>query len=498
MVSVALLLVYAGQFGLGRWEVDEFRYFTAQREYGIDAVLNRLYDSPRPFSEALIGLYGWSVLQFQRPLVSAALALLWSGVVIGSILAARVGLNRSPGRLATAVGLGIAPMVFCLQTNRPTEMFYWPVAAAAYLPMLAAAGALPFLLAGALTRQRKLWCFVALMVCVLSQEIGAALAIGYAMAATLRAVMLRRDTVRASLARELWWIVPVIAGFAVMAGLVLFRSQRVDLGADTKPYHDRLLASIGATLRQLPLDIATVGNADGGWRAAGVGLARKVVFAVGFALVWLRSGRVPPNSWLAVFVSGLGVGVFFSLLAAYYHYGDLCCERQATARGWLIELAFVATAVTALARWPVRQAAAPARLAGWLGPVLLTASLLPTATQIGAIRVDYGLLSLAERAKVRTWASGLATGSRQMLFVMPPDTDAMLIHGTSQPIGTYDLAKGAPDIIAAAGEFFGKAIVTTCFAWQGEKSVLIDGRRFIPACPPHDGPPDIIWNPGQE
>ena len=489
LLCVTLLLLYAGQLGLGRWQVDEFRYFAAQRGHGIGAVLDRLYVSPRPFSEALIGLYGWVVLQCHRPLVRAALAVLWGGAVTISVCAAWASLSRSPGRLAAAVSLGLAPMVFVMQTDPVTELFYWPVAAVAYLPMLAGAGALLFLLADEPTPRRKRWCFAALLLCALSHEIGAALAIGFAMAAILRAATLRRGAA----AWEAWWLVPALAGLAVMAGLVLFRSHKIDLGADAKPYHGRLLASVGMALRQLPQDVATDANSGGGLAAAGVGLARKLGFALGFALVWLRAGRVRPGAWLAAFGFGLGLAAFFSLLAAYYHYGDLCCERQAAARGWLIDLALIVAAVAALARWPGH--AAP-RLA-WLGPALLAGSLLPLPAELRALRADYRVLAMAEQAKGRTWASGLAAGGGGMLFFLPPDSSDMLVHGTSEPVATYQLAQGAPDILDAAGRFFGKATVTTCLAWQGDKSFLINGR-FIPACPPHDGPPDIVWNPPEE
>lgn len=488
LLCVTLLLVYAGQLGLGRWQVDEFRYFADQREYGIGAVLDRLYVSPRPFSEALIGLYGWAVLQFHRPFVRAALTLLWGGLVAATVLAAWASLSRMPGRLAAAACLGFAPMVFVLQTDPVTELFYWPVAAVAYLPMLAGAGALLFLLANEPTPRRKRWCLAALLLCALSHEIGAALAIGFAAVAALRALALRRGAA----AWEAWWLVPAAAGLAVMTGLVLFRSQVIDLGADTKPYHGRLLASVGMALRQLPQDVATDANSGGGLAAVGIGLGRKLAFALGFALVWLRAGRVRPGAWLAAFAFGLGMAAFFSLLAAYYHYGDLCCERQAAARGWLIDLALIVAAASVLARWPGH--AAP-RLA-WLGPALLAGSLLPLPAEVRALRADYRVLAMAEQAKGRTWESGLAAGGGRMLFFLPPDSGDMLVHGTSEPVATYELARGAPDLLDAAGTFFGKSAVTACLAWQSDKSFLINGR-FIPACPPHDGPPDIIWNPAE-
>lgn len=83
-----------------------------------------------------------------------------------------------------------------------------------------------------------------------------------------------------------------------------------------------------------------------------------------------------------------------------------------------------------------------------------------------------------------------------MEFYMPPDNSNMLVHGTSLDLGTYDLRTGsfAPyDFVNAVGRFFDKSVIVACQSWQTSKSTLVDGT-FIPACPPHDGPPDIIVN----
>ncbi len=80
-----------------------------------------------------------------------------------------------------------------------------------------------------------------------------------------------------------------------------------------------------------------------------------------------------------------------------------------------------------------------------------------------------------------------------MVFYLPPDSPQMLVHGTSERLGTYTTLGNAPELISAIGLFFGKSVVTTCQPWQSDKSWLYNGR-FIPACPPHAGPPDIVYN----
>jgi hypothetical protein len=82
-----------------------------------------------------------------------------------------------------------------------------------------------------------------------------------------------------------------------------------------------------------------------------------------------------------------------------------------------------------------------------------------------------------------------------MQFYMPPDSDAMLIHGTSLPVKTFNLqtdALGSNDLVNGIGSFFDKTVITVCQPWQTHQSFLIDGT-FIPACPPHDGPPDVVF-----
>lgn len=286
-----------------------------------------------------------------------------------------------------------------------------------------------------------------------------------------------------------WWLIPGASGIVVLALLLTLRVGIVELGADAQPYTGNAVSAVGLALRQVSLDI--ISGADGTILGA---LASKVLFAFGFAAVWRQAepAGATPGRWHAVLAGSLLASMFFSSAAAYYHYGTLCCERQATVRFWFADLLLILAASWALAHWPAkREDIAPLfRRAAWLPPLLLTASLHPFLFKLDGLRLAYGNLHLATVARTRSWASARA-GSDGMIFYLPPDGGGMLVRGTSMPIGTFRPGSGAPSMVNEIAGFFGKQSVTICQPWQTEKSWVIKGV-FIPACPPHDGPPDEI------
>ena len=240
------------------------------------------------------------------------------------------------------------------------------------------------------------------------------------------------------------------------------------------------------TVRQMPLEF--VGGVDGGWLLVG-----RILFGLGFATVWRQADPVAaaPGRWQAVLAAALVACIGLSILASYYHYGTLCCERHAATRSWLVDLVFVLAACWAATRWRW-IAAITAR--GWAPPLLLAMSLFPVLTRIDGIAADYDAQHLAFDGRTRDWRSGRASGERQMEFYLPPDGADMLVRGTWMPIGSYPMAADTPKMLREVGRYFGKDVVVTCQPWQNEKSWLLNGR-FTPACPPHDGPPDVVWPP---
>lgn len=487
VAALLCLAAYAGQLGLGHWQSDEYILFSSLRVEGWQAVMPRLAMAPWPFAEALLLLYGAAVLSFGSALVVPFLAALWAGVLACTVLAARSVLPPSGRRLVTAAVLVGSLFAFVLTTNNVTEMFYWPAAAAAYLPTAGSAVVLLFLLSGPLEARRRLGCGAALLVAAASSEVGAAMATGFAVTAAFAGALGGGAHLVKTLREGVWWLVPALLGVAVL-GLTLLERAYAAAPSAAEPFAGHLAASFGIGLRQFMLDLAAGNAADATVAASLTALAAKLLFAFGFAAIWQHAdpaGAVP-SRWHAVLAAALGMAALFSIVAAYGHHGTLCCERQATARSWFIDLLAILAMAWGLARWPL------SRRVGWLPPALLALSLHPVLFDLHGLYRDYANYGWAIDSRVRTWRSASQPDTDQMEFYMPPDEAKMLIHGYTQPVGTFRIEPGAPDQVTAIGRFFGKHVVVTCQPWQTEKSWLINGQ-FIPACPPHDGPPDNFW-----
>ncbi len=481
LAAFLCLAAYAGQIGLGRWQIDEYMLFTDLHNGGWTAVLPRLEFSPRPFSEALLFLYGLAVLSFHSPLVIPFLAFLWTCLLGFTVLAARNGLPPSGQRWSTAAVLVGSLLVFVLTTNNITEVFYWPMAAAAYLPTAGSAVVLLFLLSSPLTPRRRLACGAALLVAAASSEFGAALAVSFAAAALVMCCLGGWVHVIRGLRDGAWWLMPALLGIAVLGVVVLERAHSVRQGAEAAPSAGHIVTSLMIGMHQFMLDVAGSSIADRPFFAA---LIAKLLFALGFAAVWRRADPGALSPWHAVLAVALGAATLFSIVAAYDHYGTLCCERQATTRSWFIDLIAIMLIGWVLSRWQAWR-----RIA-WLAPALLTLSLYPSLSNYRGLRGDYANYGFAIDSRVQTWDSAKQPGTN-MEFYISPDRADMLIRGYSQPIGTYRIGSGAPELATAVGRFFEKDVVVTCQPWQTHETWLINGQ-FIPACPPHLGPIRVI------
>ena len=483
IAALLCLAAYAGQLGLGHWQADEYLLFTALRVDGWQALLRRLAASPQPFSEALLALYGAAVLGFGASLVVPFLAALWAGTLGCAVLAARSGLPPSDQRLAVAVVLAGALFAYVLATNDVTEVFYWPATAAAYLPTAGSAVVLLFLLSAPLDARRRRGCGAALLVAAASSEMGAAMAVGFAVAAASASALGGRRRLVEALRDGAWWVSPGLFGGVVLSLAVAhIAGSGVGIG----------FAPLAVGLRQLVVGMAASDGTDATAAASVVALAAKLLFALGFAAVWqqAKAAGAVLSRWHAALAAALAASALFSVAAAYGHGGTLCCERQATTRFWFMDLLAIMAAAWALTRWPSWRRAA------WLPPSLLALSLYPALFNLHGLSRDYANMRWAIASRVQTWRSAAQSGTDQMEFYMPPDEMGMMIRGYAQPIGSFRVGPEAPESVAAIGRFFGKDIVVTCQPWQTRESWLINGR-FIPACPPHDGPPDRVFPPPQ-
>ena len=486
LAALAIVGTHAGLIPMGRWQVDEYRLFTRLRQFGAGALPARLLYSPRPFSELLIFLYGETVLHLHRPLVTSFLAVVWAALIASTGLAAYSVLPRSAWRLPLALAFAFALIATALTGADVTEAFYWPMAAAAYVPTLAVGLCLFFLTGQPLTRRYRAMSGVALTVAACSTEIGAAFALCFALtiaAERLLAVLQHRVRAAAALSASAWWLIPGALGLLVFLSIFQLRFHYgvSELGAADAQNTEPGMAAVFAALRDLATELVIGSNQRLGWQAAATSCAR-LLFTVGFAASWrlaapnaVRLGR----DRVALGVALLGAA-FFSLAAAYQHYGQLCCERQQSVRQSFLALDLLVLAIAVLAAWP--WAGRLARRFPAIPPLILAAGImLPLLWRFEGLSSNYALYHWGIEARARTWASGRQPDTRGMIFYLPPDRPELAVHGTGKPQRTYGHWVDAPNLLLDMGRFFRKRSVTVCEPWQTERSWVIGGH-FIPAC----------------
>ncbi len=398
-IVLGVIAAYAALLPRARWEGDEYLVFALQRELGW--TFFRLWYvswSPRLFSDVLFGLYGMAVLALHRPLAGSCMAVLWAGLAAACVVPAWRG---GPGRLSRLlVGLGLFALF--LVGHAATEVFYWPAGGLSYLPTLAGAVWLFWLLADGAGAQgwRQVGAAAALFVIGGSSEVGVFLAL--AIAGCVGPAQVGQPWRRAL------WLLPGVAVALVDLGLVLHARVGTIEMADGDPavlHHAR-----AAVLRAIPSFARDLARpAYGGGSAVSVELSLAARLLVVLGAHW-SFGRMAGRRRLPVaFGVALLLAAFASGASAYYQFGRLCCGRHDTMRACLIVLALASFG----AAWPYRRPAAGA--ACWAAAVLLL--FVPAAPSVLA---DYRSMDRAIAARARTWQSGTAPGSAMVFEIEPP------------------------------------------------------------------------------
>ena len=469
LLSLATIAIYAGLIPIGTWQADEYDTQRAFRSEGFFFLVRRIYGwSYRPLSEGLLFLYELAVRITGRQLITSFLGALWLCLIAGALLPALVGGNTTerafPSPLLLALSLAV--FVLFLGSGEIAEMFYWPQAAAAYLPALA--GMTLATLLAAYRRQETmgeaLLLAAGLSVAALSAEVGAMFVAIFVPGHLVLLVLWRlrarsRPPLRAA---DLVQFVPL-----AMAGGVLWLMAGGRLGIDAEIFGDRLVAhsllgSVAATLARFPLEIMglAASGADPGRTVAG--LAAKLLVGLGAFLAFRRrEGARDPERLLklaALALAGLGAG-FVSLLGAFYQFGLACCQRHQTLRECLSILAIVALArIASIALGPSKSRWARGRARQRLPAVLLTvAALAVVLPNAGRLARSYAVFVPSVEARAANWKAG-RSASRAMVLEQPPI--GPVTGGAQWPLGTFVQNSETPAYMRMIMDYFGKDEVT--------------------------------------
>jgi hypothetical protein len=421
-----VVLAHAGLLGVGRWQGDEYMTFALYRRYGLSVLFQAITGwSPRPVSEVVVWLYGRAVESFRHPLIAPCLAVFWITLVASALIPMRwcARLAELPYRLMIALGL----LAMFLLGHSITEMFFWPVGAAAYMLTLSAITLeLGLLLDRDMTMPTTMIVEAGtLAVAAGSSEVGALF--------TAAMSLLRLPSLRQH-GRWLFFVcrlVPLFVALFALITVAVGRAGHLELTPPTQQYLHRPLASLLAAVPALVFEIVSLSGEAANARGILLGLTVKVLFFFGVRWCWPYYRSLPTRAILE-FIVALAVAAYTLLAASYFQFGFFCCERHDTLRQCFIILALVA-----LGAWSVKWRA-PSRSAKSLAPLpLLAAVLLLLWWRIPKLAHDYALYPKVLAARAETWRSGLQTDNSSMVMLLSPQ--GRLVSRNVFPLGRYSL-----------------------------------------------------------
>jgi hypothetical protein len=449
LVMGGIVAAHLGLLNRGAWEPDEYAFIAAVRDDGAKFFWDRLRGaSPRPLSEALIVLYAWAVIAVRQPLIVPALLLPWAGFLAAALPTFTGGRPAAPRVLGT-----MAVVAFMLLGHGAFEVFYWPVGAVAYLPVLSAALFLLFSLAN------EHWCAkpvgaiaaAVLVAAAWSAEAGALLVLCF-FAALLATAVVARAAVPARLA----WSAPLLAA-ALVVGLALTNGRLLAAigiqAGDPALIHHWLASAIQAarrgTLEFLAADAETFDPPH-----LLTGLAIKALFFAGVHLCWLTSGPEArcARRFLPPLALALLATAFATLTVGYWNNGTACCERHNLLRQ---DFGFLALAAIAIWLPPLISAG---RLRAAAPVLLIAAAALAIAPRARDLALDYRFWSEPARARALSWSSGFSPGPDMVLYQSVPDA----LFDLAMPPGTWRM--GDTWWVHGVLRFFGKTSVRTVLA----------------------------------
>jgi hypothetical protein len=449
-VFAAIILAHAALLPLSRWQGDEYANFDLLRQQGWSFVVFRLLHwAARPWSEAWLMLYGVAANAAHRPLAGRFDALLWAALAAACLVPAWFGAETrrdDAGRRGIRLAFGLALFALFLLGHSICEVFLWPAGAAAYLPTLAGACWLFWCVADGLPGHRA-GAAAALLLAAGSSEVGIFLVLIFAAGITLAG----RDR-RTGL---LWLLPALLVALTDLWVLLHTRIGTIEILGPESVYVHHVWPSLRAAAPGFFLDLVSSGADMPTTTDIASHVAADILVLIG-ARWCLASARPEPARQRALFAfcASLLIACYATRAAAFYQFGELCCERHEIMRQCLILLALAAAGAGSAARWPPRIA----RGAFCLSP-LLAATILLAVPRAPDLLQAYRLAPRSIAARAQTWESGERPGDGAMTMVLTPP--GRLLHGLGgfDP-GTYRLGKDTPWHLRGVMQYFGKQSLT--------------------------------------
>ncbi len=412
----------------GRW-FDEYFTFSFFRVWGLGGLMFRLrHWSLRPVSDGMVYGYWLLVHATGRPLIVPALGLAWG--ILAALLTAAIRPWQLPGRMARWALLLALPVLFLL-AGPVGEMWYWPLAAFAYLPTLGGVCVAVLMVAGPGLRGDRGWIAVAaaLTLAAFSSEVGALFTL------VLCPLLFVDRFLGGAPARQAAVLaVPLVAAGVVMISLVTGRAASPAELMVPGPLFRHPIASVLAAIPHVLGGAAGVG--DGVWPTLR-GVAARLLLCLGAWAVLRLAWPAPVSRRLVMIVGSALVGAcLLSVAGSFYQFGTLCCERHEALRQAMDLL--MAVAVAGLL--PRNGVVGRGGTHGVLAPpaLLAAAALVGAPPRVVALAAEYRVAHAQAKAQKAMWRSGQDRANPTLEMVQTPE--GPLLAGYHVAPGIYDLA----------------------------------------------------------
>ncbi len=437
-----IILCFAGLIPLGYWH-DEFNTFADLSQKGFYLYIwLTLHWIPRPLSNLFVVGYGALVLLLRAPLITPALSACWlilfaSVILVPLYLFRRVAGWQKSAAVILALSLGCA----FLLGHTVAEDFYWPMAAFAYLPTLAAVTALLWCLCFR-DLERHAWqavCSILLLIAVFCSELGSAFVAsftGFALIGTaIKRMIAARPQNRARFLQfsDAWLIVPSICSLWVFYSVAVGRAGTgKEFQALGDPlYHHNVFKILTGAVR---IFVAEGLSSDGD---AASGLWVKGLFFSGSCLTLInimpdRSHVKPTLLLLCMTFACFATGIV-TIAAALHEYGLLCCEHHLTMRLCFDFIALIAAAGCVAGLKSGRESI-PGWAPGAAVVCLLAATAIPAYRAAPKLLSDYMRFDSLRAARMENQVAGNSSDKAMTYVVAAP---GKVVGGWATSIGTY-------------------------------------------------------------
>ncbi len=471
-----VVLIHFGLIGLGQWLADEYADFGRLERDGWLFLSDRLKWSPRPLSESLFCAYGWVVNHLHRPLIGVFLGMLWVGL-IGAGLATFWQNRRKRKEEEVWPDLLVALALLALfvaGAGHTTWIFYWPAAAVAYMPTLAATLLLFLQVArdGLSSSGGRLLCGSCLIVAAGTSETGATFVLCYGLLQAVQwviAAFKKRDNLPGP--AFVWWLLPTVISVVVLLIVRLNRFHAIERpGLPFGPTKGHPLASLIASMDELSGEVLGRSAHFFGWHGLGSRLPSEILLALGVGLCWSRFGRLPKASarQILVLVAALWLACLLTIAAANLHFGVVCCDQHESVRRCWILLSIAGVGML-LSPWIGRGRLQRYAVSSALAQFLLCAAVL-SVWQARPVLRTYRMYGSVRQATEQNFQAGFHAGDKQMVFLLLPET---LIAQPQIGPGNYTQGPETPPDIQSVLIFFKKS----CIVARSPTDWLYDRQR---------------------